>query len=521
MNIPIAPVALRTQPRSSVTAKPQQRFWLSPVLGIATLAVAGISAVQAATSVKLKDVIAAQSGTGAIDLFNPQDPKAVINGPALEALRSEAGGKLVFGVDINEAANGTEKATTQAVTVKSVTLTVALGSGTKTYQSTTPTDPDNCCTTETQTALLAAAGSTQRQGPYFTLIGHTGSNGITGDKTLNGIDSTLTVKVPDDLTDAKSAILTIVLLQTNTGLGDPEAFYDFSGGFEDLALLNVPAANTINAEAAGRAEAPLMTPTNPPPPPKTPVSSKTYVPSATTFYFAGYEDLYPKVGDYDFNDLTVAYQVGEGLDASGNLTSLQGTAYLIARGAAYSSDWHIKFDLPAGTTGTLTCNMQRAPGAPVLPCSTANPTQINGSADITVFENTTAIFTDPGSQFVNTEPGRPFVQGPKATFTLDLAAPIPVAALKPPFNAYLHVRNTGQMIQLLEVNPTFKDANGFPFGMLLPAGWSPPYEKTNLIDAYPSFLDFVTSKGTKAANWYATPKANKVFGVPVNSTWAW
>ena len=38
--------------------------------------------------------------------------------------------------------------------------------------------------------------------------------------------------------NASSAKLQLVLLQTNEVLGDPEAFYDFSAGFEDLALVN-------------------------------------------------------------------------------------------------------------------------------------------------------------------------------------------------------------------------------------------------------------------------------------------
>jgi len=436
-------------------------------------------------------------------------------------LRSEAGGKLIIGVDVNEAASGTEKSTSQGVAVKSVTLSVVINGVTKTYQSSWPNNVTGCCSTESKTPLLATAGSQQRQGPYYTLIGHSGSNSITGNSEIKNIDSTLTVNIPDNLSSATSAVLKVELLQTNTSLGDPEAYYDFSGGYEDLALLNKNDATIIIQEAAGQIEAPVMVQTNPPPPPDTPVSSTNYVPTASSFYFAGYEDLYPDVGDYDFNDLTVAYQVAEGLDQSGKITALKGTAYLITRGASYSSDWHIKFDLPPGTVGNLVCKVQLKPESPAVPCSTSNPSETNGSADITVFENTTSIFTDPGSPFVNTDPGRPFIQGPKATFTLDLAAPIPASSLKPPFNAYLHVRKTGQMIQLLEVNPSFKDKNGFPFGMLMPADWQPPSERVNLMEAYPGFLEFVTSQGTKSSNWYKTPKADKVLGVPISATWAW
>lgn len=488
---------------------------------LTALALLGITTAEAASSIKLKDVIPSQSGVGTIDLFKAHNPRTVINGPALESLRDEAGGKLIIGVDVNEAANGTEKSTSQGVAVKSMALTVVINGVTKTYQAAWPNNPGNCCSTETKTPLLAAAGSQQRQGPYYTLIGHAGSNSITGNSEIKNIDSTLTINIPDNLSSASSAILKIELLQTNTSLGDPEAYYDFSGGYEDLALLNKSDAALINQDAAGQIEAPIIVQTNPPPPPDTPIISNNYIPTASSFYFAGYEDLYPDVGDYDFNDLTVAYQVAEGLDQSGKITAIKGTAYLITRGASYSSDWHIKFDLPPGTVGNLVCRVQLKPDAPAVPCSSSNPAQTSGSADITVFENTTSIFTDPGSPFVNTDPSRPFIQGPKATFTLDLAAPIPASSLKPPFNAYLHVRKTGQMIQLLEVNSAFKDKNGFPFGMLMPAGWQPPSERVNLMDAYPGFLEFVTSQGSKSSNWYKTPKADKVLGVPISATWAW
>ena len=58
-------------------------------------------------------------------------------------------------------------------------------------------------------------------------------------------------------------------------------------------------------------------------------------------------------------------------------------------------------------------------------------------------------------------------------------------------------------------------------GRLMPADWQPPSERVNLMDAYPGFLEFVTSRGSKSSNWYKTPKADKVLGVPVSATWAW
>ena len=62
-------------------------------------------------------------GTGNINLFKD------VSASQLEQLRLDNDGQLVFGVDINEAANGTEKASTQAVTVKYVVLTIGFEDG--------------------------------------------------------------------------------------------------------------------------------------------------------------------------------------------------------------------------------------------------------------------------------------------------------------------------------------------------------------------------------------------------------
>ena len=37
-----------------------------------------------------------------------------------------------------------------------------------------------------------------------------------------------------------------------------------------------------------------------------------YYPSMNDYYFVGFEDLYPTLGDYDFNDLVMAYRVAIG-----------------------------------------------------------------------------------------------------------------------------------------------------------------------------------------------------------------
>jgi len=474
----------------------------------------------AADSVQLTDVIKS-NGSGTIDLFKD------VTAQQLEDLRIDNGGLLVLAVDVNENASGTEKATSQAVALDTVTLTVTYDDGSEIVVD----SQNNCCSTET-IALLAKSPDTNRE-LFFTLIGEAGSNRITANNLIQEqFDSSLRIDLPTPFVDPETgatatfAVIDIVLLDTNVSLGDPEAFYDYTNGFEDLALLNAIDTSYIDDYAAGRAEAPAVILTNPPPAPD-PLAVQTwnYLPSASTYYLVGYEDKYPVVGDYDFNDLTVAYRVGYGLNVDGQVVSIYGTAYLLTRGAAYSHDWHLGIDLPAQLEGSVTCTIYPDPDNDQLSqvCSAGNPSATNGPLDIVMFEDTAQIFVDPfGSTFVNTYPGQPFQKGPKSTFELDLATPVDQAQIgSAPFDPHIYVRTTGETIQLLEVNPDFKDANGYPFGMLMPNDWEPPLEFIGLESAFPLFTNFVASGGAQAVDWYNTFDSQYQVNIPPVSVWAW
>ena len=484
------------------------------------LASATASAAQGQESVKLTDVIKS-NGSGHIDLF--KDVTAI----QLEQFRIEHDGSIVLAVDVNEDARGTEKASSQAVTLKSLTLTITYNDDVQAaYDSN-----EDCCFTETK-ALLAEAPGTERQ-LHYTMLGDTGSNRITSSNTIQDeFDSTLKIAVPDSIYDASlgieaiSAVIDITLLDTNTSLGDPEAFYDYSNGFEDLALVNAADAAFLDDFGAGRDEAPTVILTNPPAVvDPLAITNWNYFPSANSFYLVGYEDLYPGIGDYDFNDLTVAYQVKHGLNSDNQVVSIQGTAYLLTRGAGYSHDWRLNIALASEASGTLNCTTSLDPMDPAIvqPCDAENPTTFSGSADILVFSDTSEIFRDPlGSIFANTLPDRPFTNGPKSTFRMDFDAPLVTGAVgSAPFDPYLHVINTGKDIQLLQVNPEFTDANGYPFGMLMPIDWLPPIEFTDIGYTYPSFVEFVESKGTLSVDWYNTFLSQYIVGIPSMTEWAW
>ena len=483
-----------------------------------TVLIAGIANAQ--ESVRLTDVIKS-SGSGNVDFFKD------VTAEQLEQLRLDNGGNIVIGVDVNESANGTEKAATQAVTLGALTLTVTYSDNTqKVYDL-----ASGCCTTETQ-ALVAEAPDTLRL-PHYTLLGESGSSRITANNAIQGaFDSTIKIAVSDTFFDpaqgieATSVIASIAWLETNTDLGDPEAFYDYTNGFEDLALLNAVDTEFIDDYGAGQDEAVAVILTNPPDviDPQA-VATWNYFPSASSYYLVGYEDLYPNKGDYDFNDLTVAYQVRYGLNSDSEVVTIRGTAYLITRGAGFNHDWRLKIPLPASTQGTLTCTTFLVPGDDYSfqDCSPGGGDFINGTADIQVFSNTGDIFADPlGAVQTNTLKDQTFVKGPKSTFRVDLDVPLPASSIgAAPYDPYLFVHNSGEKIQLLQVNPAFKDADGYPFGMLMPVDWLPPLEYFSISTIYPLFDSFVASEGTEDIDWYNTFLSNYVVDAPTIDVWQW
>jgi LruC domain-containing protein len=459
-------------------------------------------------SVSLTDVIRS-TGSGSIDLL--KDATSV----EVEEFRQDASGALLFAVDVNEAADGSEKASSQAVTLDTVELRATIGGVEFLY---------DVFSTSTQ-ADLARAGSTTRS-PFYTLIGDSGSNRITSNSVQERFDAIITVPVDIDLSAATSIVLDIELLDTNVSLGDPEAFYDFSNGFEDIALVNSADALFLEGLGPGQDEAPAVIVVGEPEPA---VSSWTSYPSSSGFYTVGYEDSFPNNGDYDFNDLVVAYRVELGKDQSGDVLAMRMAAFLVARGAGHTHDWHIRF--PAtGVSGSTEITMSN----PTTLQREIRSESFSGQLDIVAFSDTRASFRPPsGFLFANTEPGSPFVAGPRFDAYIVFDNPVSAAALgTAPFDPYLYVHETGYEVHLVDQPPTASslnasegrietvNADGYPFAMMVPVNWPVAWERTDVGLAYPNLSKYVQAGGQSFLNWYDSVQATHARSYQ-QSDWEW
>ena len=502
-----------------------KKLWISLAVAIAVLA--GHASSQSLVSKRLTDTV--KQSVGTIDLLKD------MNSSQLEAYRKSNdgtpnAGKLVFAVDINENAGGMESSRSQGVAVRKAWLEVTSPNGVKRYE---------VFSTQTQ-ALIAPEGSTARS-THYTLLGDAGSSRITDRSKIGNryFDSTLKITVGDDLSAATSAILRIELLKTDASLGDPENFYDETGGYEDLAIL-VPADvkyfdEQLPLETTFRSEAPavelspdgqatqdaLVQAAAQDPELQTQISSASTPlswvakPGASSYYVVAYEDLYPGKGDYDFNDVVIAYRYQLGVNASGAVERISGEAYLIGRGSNYTHHWSLDIPLPAAVTANLAATT----------CATADATRTSAPCAVTVGSGrlrwqafaatrtilpTTSDLRPQRNTFGDVAP----IQGPKATFSVTFDAPVPLSQVSAD-DPWLYVVDTGQSIRLSD-----RDAKGFPFALKLPSEWRIPLEMTDMGLAYPAFVEFVQSGGTRSADWYARPEPTRVMSwKPLD--WAW
>lgn len=508
---------------------------LTVVAGLAMLILAGSAQAQTSyQSTRLNDVIKS-SGAGDINLMVAGNGSKQLNPTpaALEWFRVNNDGGLVFAVDINENASGTEKASSQGVSIKSAKVVAVIG-GT-TYEFTE-------FSTRTQASL--AEGSNTTRGMRYTMIGDTGSNRITSntesDIYASDFDATLRVEVGRSLATATSVRLQVNLLNTNVALGDPEAFYDYTNGFEDIAIVTASDAAFLDGIKAGQSEAPMviqtseieLLPTN-----------TLYLPAVDKYYIVAYEDQFPNRGDYDFNDLVVGYRVYMELNNSNKVVGIGGIGYLVARGGGFDHDWFLKLNLPANASGSYDLTLYDPPAESTLPeavvlvpMSGYPLTNVpnSGPLNMLIFRNTSSLWVDPGHNFVNTERDQSLINGYRFSFHYRPSNPMSMSSMPtPPYDPYLYVYNTQYEIHLEGNSLThpdsknaahglsgFRDASNYPYAMLLPEEWLTPIEYIDLGEAYPEFLEFVRSNGGNKQDWYNRPNSNAIKNNPP-SKWKW
>lgn len=234
----------------------------------------------------------------------------------------------------------------------------------------------------------------------------------------------------------------------------------------------------------------------------------SYYPSAGRQTIA-FEDMWPRKGDYDFNDMVVSLDAELSKDADGNWVSAEYTIALDAFGGGIESGLALRLvDASKNTMSNIISS-------------------VNGDASLDPnVTNGLIIFSDPdqvrSEYYTNTEAG--LISDPDTLrFTINFSANNGGSFI-PDFYIF-HRENRGREIHLVgfsgtaeadpslfntedDVNGTYKTASGLPWAMDLildGENFQHPYEKTDMITAYPQFSTWAASGGNSNVDWYQVP----------------
>jgi len=258
--------------------------------------------------------------------------------------------------------------------------------------------------------------------------------------------------------------------------------------------------------------------------------------AVTTYPFVGdeggdawatmaFEDLYPNPGDADYNDMVVKFNISESYNEQNNLESMHLEFVPLARGAGYNHELLLSLDGVLGDSRNVTTQTAAAfvgdAEVKVTRLNLHNNTGVvsyyNPWEDLSLFRNTRATLEG----FANVSAGADYVE-PKIKTMVDITIAAPtlnpyedrLAPSLPPYRPFLHVKNTGNDIDIAAVNSAdgMIDSNGYPFGVVVPEEWAWPLEQVNINDVYPYFAEYrqwlngeITSPSEEALHWYDYP----------------
>jgi LruC domain-containing protein len=237
-------------------------------------------------------------------------------------------------------------------------------------------------------------------------------------------------------------------------------------------------------------------------------ASKINYPS-TGYYTVAYEDLFPKLGDADFNDYVVRVRYEEDLNATGNVVRIRGYYQHVAKGAGY--DHLLKLNIPDIGNVDYTLKNLTSDGIIEKEISFSNVEakgiELFPSSKLTIPKSNTALNSS-------------FQIGKKSEIEVILKAPVSKTILSSvPYDLFLYVMNTKKEIHFAGKyfdaagEDIYLDVNGFPWAVMIPGDWKWPYEKFNIHAAYPTFENWYKSKGSLNADWYNFPNLSQVFSI--------
>jgi len=250
----------------------------------------------------------------------------------------------------------------------------------------------------------------------------------------------------------------------------------------------------------------------------------------------GLEDLYPAIGDGDYNDTVLMYRFDLVLSAEGLLKDVRGTFHLLARGGSFDHRLGLHFpDMPEDAEGTIEVErfLSDDEGTHEIEPTLAISTLVDSferRLETLIPSSAQAMPGLPGKFLVNTTSNLVDRPGASSRLVMTFDEAIDVADFgAPPWDLYWSVNDGNGWVDVHfagfdafddrpdglpeEVGPeAFLDEEGYPWMIEVPFNWRFPMESTFIGQAYPGFLGWASSHGGQNGAWYDAPNMGKVGG---------
>ncbi|MCS5491092.1 LruC domain-containing protein [Algoriphagus limi] len=248
----------------------------------------------------------------------------------------------------------------------------------------------------------------------------------------------------------------------------------------------------------------------------------SYYPSASTYGSFAFEDNWPEMGDYDFNDLVVDYQIKQVLNSSNQVTSLEPKFKFRAAGAGFRNGFGFQLNVPSSSVFSVDGSVVNER----FITKNGNGTEAGQSkAVIIVTDNVHFLMNQTG--FINTQDSDGTVNPKEVSLEIRFNSPKTVAELgNAPYNPFLIVnQNRGREIHLPSYSPTdladlqyfgisddasipgqpssfYKSKTALPWAIHLPESFDYPKEKQDVRRAHLMFDPWAKSNGYSYMDWF-------------------
>ncbi|TOL80395.1 hypothetical protein CGH90_14850 [Vibrio parahaemolyticus] len=276
------------------------------------------------------------------------------------------------------------------------------------------------------------------------------------------------------------------------------------------------------------------------------VTVTSVYPSSDTYATMAFEDRWPLMGDYDFNDVVWRYRVTELLNGQREIKNITFDYTLQAMGAGFSNGFavHLPNVNPANIASTVltrngepvTHQVVQSGGEAVLVVSenlrkdlealgeldsnctfyrTQTACVSQQTSDVLNYQLTVELSTPVSREKVGYPPYDSFIFASKDSYHGDFTATPPGMSWQTHFKSFagtsemnnsffnLHDDNSGGA-------ESFLTNNNMPWAINIRDEWDHPIENVDISKAYPDFPTWVTSSGESETTWYQASTANKV-----------